>query len=167
MSTSCGDFKGTFDVFLAHDFREIGTMGRSRAWGPSSRRGDPLFAVQVIEERSNILYRVDGDTLSQRGFGSIFRRDVKVVNPTAGSGHSHGKHARDRTKGAGKGKLTQESGIVRRGIHITLGGENPHKDWKVVDSAFFSEGSWGEVNRDSGNRKFCAGALDCSANSFS
>ena len=120
----------------------------------------------MLHQGSDVRHSADGEPPGQRGLGSVFRRDEQRPDPRFPGRQRHGQNAGDAPHRAGEGQLPQKGGVRRRRREFSGGGQQPHKDGKVVDRACLLLPCRRQVHGDTADRELGAAVFYCRPDPF-
>ena len=102
MSACRGDLQCTLYMFLSHHVLQVRQAGFLRLRYPDRGRGEERLVFQMGHQCAHVRNAVDGQSLRQRRFGGVVRRNVQRSDTCFTGGQRHGQYAADAPQSAGE-----------------------------------------------------------------
>jgi len=154
-----GDFDRAAQRLLALDFRKIrGAVARGRLRATPRHRGierrELRFVAQKTHRAIERVDTVDGQLLDHRGFLGGQRRQQCTALAERACEPRHRERAADRPRRTRQAQLACDHPVAEiLGFELARRGENPERDWQIIERAFLADVARREIDRGARARR--------------
>ena len=155
-----GNLQGALHRGLPLHLGEIGAGLRLPAALPAGGGRDGLLSGEVARQLENIGHGIDLRPAGQGGLGGVFPGDEELLDAQLPGGQGHGQHPRAGAQLPGQGELPQEGAALLPDFQLPPGGQQPHQNGQVVQSAQLLHMGGGQIDGDPADREGEAAVFD-------